>query len=193
MVTADAVVVACGAFETPRLPAAQRRRQLVGSRRPVPDVPPADDRARVLPVPGARVQGARRHPPHGRSDRGRRRHRRRGARGRAAVPPGRHRRARWERPSDHGGGPPSRGGRALGADGRLTDTRQDGRVHDARRRPAAGDEPGRPRSRACATCGGFPPAGSRIAARARRRVRAPLGSATGGRCCAVRARTARRG
>ena len=58
-------------------PVAQRHRQLVGPRRPLPDVPPADDRARVLPVPAARVQGSRRHAPHGRPDRRRRRRPRR--------------------------------------------------------------------------------------------------------------------
>ena len=58
-------------------------RQLVRSRRPLPDVPPADDRARVLPVPPARVQGPRRHAPDGRPD-----HRRRRDRGRRRGRPG---------------------------------------------------------------------------------------------------------
>ena len=52
--------------------APQRHRELVRPRRPLPDVPSPDDRARLLPVPTARVQGSRRHPPHGRPDRRRR-------------------------------------------------------------------------------------------------------------------------
>ena len=92
--------------------AAQRHRQLVRPRRPLPDVPPADDRARLLPVPAARVQGPRRDPPHGRPDRRRRRVGGRRAAARAAVPAGRHRRARRQRAPDHRGDATCRRGRS---------------------------------------------------------------------------------
>ena len=91
--------------------AAQRHRQLVGPGRSLPHVPPPDDRARVLPVPAPRLQGSRRHPPHGRPDRRRRRERGRGTGGRSAVPARRHRRARWQRAPDHRGAVPAAGRR----------------------------------------------------------------------------------
>ena len=62
-------------------------------------------------------------------------------------------------------------------DGRLADPRQDGRVHDAGRGPAPGHEPRRPRRR-CARRVGLPGRSHHVlTARARRRVRAPLGAA----------------
>ena len=70
--------------------------------------------------------------------------------------------------------PPGRG--AQRADGRLADARPDGRVHHAGRGPPAGDEPRRPRPRGARRVGLPAGPGHVLAARARRRVRAPLGA-----------------
>ena len=97
-VRAAHVVLAAGAFETPRLLLRMRRRQLVGPGRPQPHVPLPDVHGRHLPVLAARRAGPQRDPP------ARRLHRRRTADAmaaardaRPAVDPRRHRRARRRR------------------------------------------------------------------------------------------------
>ena len=126
-------------------PAAQRHRELVRSRRPLPDVPPADARARLLPDPTPCVQGSLRHASHGRSDHRRRRECGGGEGGRRAVHARRHRRARRQRPHDHRGAVHAARAGAQRAHGAVGPSRPDGRLHDAGRGPAAADEPRRPR------------------------------------------------
>ena len=186
--TADAVVVAVRRVRNPAPPAAQRHRELVGPRRSLPHVPPADDRARVLPVPAPRLQGPRRHAPHGRPDRRRRRERRRRTRRGAALPARRHRRARWQRPPDLGGALPPTRPRPHRAHARLDHPRQDGRLHHAGRGPAPVHEPRRSRRRRARRVG-TPGGSGDVRTRTRTRSRARTTGGRGSRpCCERRAR-----
>ena len=76
---------------------------------------------------------------------------------RAPLLPGRHRRARRRRHPIIEGMYTDARPRAHPRDARVADARPPVGVHDAGRRPPAGHEPRRPRSRACATCTASPP------------------------------------
>ena len=145
-VRAAHVVLAAGAFETPRLLLRIERRQLVRARRPQPHVPLPDLHRRRLPVLVARRTRPQRDPParrlHGA------RHRGDGGRAAADLP--------WIRGGtvEHGGGGspimeattyPTRTA-AQPLDARLGHPRSPVGVHDAGGGPPAADEPHRPRS-----------------------------------------------
>ena len=175
--------IACGAFETPRL--------LLRS-----DIGNSSDRVGrylmfhiqtivlgVLRHAAARVQGTRRHPPHGRPDRRRRCEPPPRRLRRAPVPARRHRRARRWRPPDHGSDLHAARSPSTAPDGRVERSATHGRVHDAGRRSSAAHESGRPRSVAARRLAAAVRTGHVHLARARHRLRRALGAAPRRRSC----------
>ncbi len=154
-VTARAVVVAGGAWETPRLLLRSEVANSLGVGRALPHVPLPDVRHRLVPPPLARPSRpfgdafARR--PHAR--RRRRASGRQGAR--PPLLPRGHRRARRRGRTDRRGDVHATGRRTHTRDARVIDARPPVGVHDSRRGSSAGHEPRRSRP-AVVDVHGFP-------------------------------------
>ena len=175
-VTADAVVVACGAFETPRL---LLRSELGNSSDLVGRFLMFHLQTIVLGFFPFRLHAHKgRDVTHLMDDPivGDAESAARGAGCGSALPARRDRRARRERSPDHGGHPPPARRGPQRADGRFFLSRQDGRVHHAGGGPPAGHQPRRSRRRRARRVGPARRAHHVSAAPPRRRLLAPLGA-----------------